>query len=79
MFSNLSEKFEDTFRKLSGRGRISESNVREAMGEVRTALLEADVHYEVVEQFCERSRRKGHRRRGAHVPQARPADDQDRL
>lgn len=53
MFSGLTEKFEGALRQLSGRGRISESNVREAMDEVRTALLEADVHYEVVERFCE--------------------------
>ena len=51
MLGNLSEKFESALRKLSGQGKISESNVREAMDDVRTALLEADVHYEVVEQF----------------------------
>ena len=54
MFNNLSDKFEGALRKLSGRGKISESNVREAMDEVREALLEADVHYEVAETFCER-------------------------
>ncbi len=53
MFNNLSDKFEGALRKLSGRGKISEANVREAMEEVRTALLEADVHYEVVEEFVE--------------------------
>ncbi|MEM8737992.1 MAG: signal recognition particle protein [Planctomycetota bacterium] len=52
MFNNLSDKFEGALRKLSGRGKISESNVREAMEEVREALLEADVHYEVAESFC---------------------------
>jgi signal recognition particle subunit SRP54 len=36
------------FRRLSGRGRISEENVREALREVRTALLEADVNFKVV-------------------------------
>jgi len=53
MFANLSDKFEGALRKLSGRGKISEANVREAMEEVRTALLEADAHYEVVEEFTE--------------------------
>ena len=53
MFSTLTDKFTDVFRKLSGQSTISESNVREAMAEVRTALLEADVHYEVVEAFCD--------------------------
>jgi len=51
MFDNLSDKFSNVFRNLSGRGKISESNIREAMDEVRTSLLEADVHYEVVEDF----------------------------
>ncbi|HDY65666.1 MAG TPA: hypothetical protein ENH84_05495, partial [Phycisphaerae bacterium] len=41
MFESLTEKFGDVFRKMSGRGRISEDNVRESMREVRTALLEA--------------------------------------
>jgi signal recognition particle subunit SRP54 len=53
MFENLTNKFSSAFRNLSGRGRISESNVREAMEEVKNALLEADVHYEVVESFTE--------------------------
>jgi len=53
MFEALTERFNDVFRKLSGRGRITEANVREAMRDVRTALLEADVHYKVVQQFCQ--------------------------
>jgi len=53
MFESLTERFSDMFRKLSGRGRISEQNVRDAMREVRTALLEADVNYQVVRQFCD--------------------------
>jgi signal recognition particle subunit SRP54 len=53
MFETLSERFNNVFRNLSGRGRISEENVREAMGEVRTALLEADVHLDVVRKFCD--------------------------
>lgn len=52
MFGTLTEKFQDVFRSLSGRGRISEDNVKEAMSEVRTALLEADVHYDIVNKFC---------------------------
>ena len=39
------------FRNLSGKGKITEGNVRDAMREVRTALLEADVHYDVVNRF----------------------------
>ncbi len=52
MFERLNETFSGLFRRLSGRGSISESNVREAMAEVRTALLEADVSLPVVESFC---------------------------
>lgn len=51
MFDRLSEGFSSVFRKLSGKGAISESNVREAMEDVRRALLEADVHLEVVKKF----------------------------
>ncbi len=54
MFDRLSDGFNGVFKKLSGKGTISEANVREAMDEVRTALLEADVQYDVVETFCER-------------------------
>ncbi len=53
MFDALTEKFGNVFRGLSGRGKISEDNVRDAMKEVRTALLEADVNYKVVKDFCE--------------------------
>lgn len=51
MFGTLSDRFSNVLRNLSGQGKISESNVRDAMRDVRTALLEADVHYEVVESF----------------------------
>jgi len=51
MFESLQDKFGSLFRNLAGKGKISEANVREAMKEVRTALLEADVHYDVVNTF----------------------------
>ncbi|MGH7214229.1 MAG: signal recognition particle protein [Tepidisphaeraceae bacterium] len=53
MFDVLTEKLSDVFRGLSGRGRISEENIRESMREVRTALLEADVNFKVVNDFTE--------------------------
>jgi signal recognition particle subunit SRP54 len=53
MFDRLTERLGTAFRNLSGRGRISEENVREVMGEVQTALLEADVHVEVARHFCD--------------------------
>lgn len=52
MFDRVSDSFNGVFKKLSGNATINESNVREAMDEVRNALLEADVHYEVAEAFC---------------------------
>ncbi|MCH2160964.1 MAG: signal recognition particle protein [Phycisphaerales bacterium] len=53
MLENLTDRFNKAFRGLSGRGRISESNVRDAMRDVRTALLEADVHLDIAREFCE--------------------------
>ena len=53
MFEKLTGKFNEAIRQLSGKGRISEENIRNAMKEVRTALLEADVHYNVANEFCE--------------------------
>ena len=52
MFERLSDGFSSALRSLSGKGSITESNVREAMEEVRTALLEADVEYSTVNEFC---------------------------
>ncbi|HUW84714.1 MAG TPA: signal recognition particle protein [Phycisphaerae bacterium] len=53
MFDTLTERFSDAFRKLRGRGTITDANVREVMGDVRTALLEADVHVRVAREFCD--------------------------
>ena len=52
MFENLSERLSTAFRSLSGRGAITESNVRDALSEIRTALLEADVEQSVANDFC---------------------------
>ncbi len=54
MFDTLTDKFGQVFRNLSGRGKISEENIRESMREVRTALLEADVNLKVVNDFTEK-------------------------
>jgi len=53
MFESLQDRFGTFFRNLGGKGKISESNVRDAMKDVRTALLEADVHFDVVNKFVE--------------------------
>lgn len=53
-FESLSDKLSAAFRKLRGKGRLNESDVKEAMREVRLALLEADVSYKVVKDFVKR-------------------------
>lgn len=54
MFDTLSDKLGIVFKKLRGHGRITESNISDALREVRLALLEADVHFKVVKEFLER-------------------------
>ena len=54
MFDNLSNSLTSAIGTLRGRGKLSESNMREGLSEVRTALLEADVAYDVVEAFLDR-------------------------
>lgn len=50
-FENLSEKLQDTFKKLKGKGVLTEADINEAMREVKLALLEADVNFKVVKDF----------------------------
>jgi signal recognition particle subunit SRP54 len=52
MFDRLTDTFQGLFRKLSGQASISEKNVSDAMSEVRNSLLQADVHVDVVDDFC---------------------------
>lgn len=54
LFPSLSEKLQDVFKKLKGKGKLSEKDVKEAMREVQIALLEADVNYRVVKDFIKR-------------------------
>jgi signal recognition particle subunit SRP54 len=58
VFDSLSDKLQNIFQKLRGKGRITEADVTEAMREVRLALLEADVHFQVVKDFMSRVREK---------------------
>ncbi len=51
MFEHLSDRLEGAFKKLRGHGTLTPENMAEAMGEVRTALLEADVNYAVAREF----------------------------
>src|SRR5690554_3909041 len=54
MFDNLSEKFHDAFQNLRGKGNITESNIDEALKQIRSGLLEADVNFKVVKSFIEK-------------------------
>lgn len=56
MFESLSDRLQATFKTLTRRGKLSESDVDKAMREVRLALLEADVNYKVVKAFTKRVR-----------------------
>lgn len=58
MFDTLSNKLQTAFRNLRGLGKISESNVAEALREVRLALLEADVNFKVARDFIDRVQAK---------------------
>ncbi|MEL1134074.1 signal recognition particle protein [Desulfitobacterium sp. THU1] len=51
MFQGLSEKLQETFKRLKSKGKLTEADVNEAMREVRMALLEADVNFKVVKDF----------------------------
>jgi signal recognition particle subunit SRP54 len=67
MFDGLSQKLQTAFRNLRGLGKISESNVGEALREVRMALLDADVNFKVARDFIEEVKTKS---LGAEVVQS---------
>jgi signal recognition particle subunit SRP54 len=58
MFDALTARLEGVFKKLRGRGKLSESEVKEALREIRRVLLEADVNYKVVKEFISRVEEK---------------------
>src|SRR5436305_986557 len=58
MFSQLGNKLQDIFKDLRGHGTISEANINEALRQVRLALLEADVDFNVAKQFIARVKEK---------------------
>lgn len=57
-FDSLSERLQSTLKKVSGQGQLTESNMQEMLTEIRLALLEADVNYEVVKQFIASTKEK---------------------
>ena len=50
-FDSLSEKLQNVFKGLRGKGRLTEADVKAALREVKMALLEADVNFKIVKQF----------------------------
>ncbi len=53
MFEELSRKLDSVFRKLKGRGKLSEENIKDALRDIRRVLLEADVNFRVAKQFIQ--------------------------
>ena len=53
-FEGLAEKLSNSFKKLRSKGKLNEADVKEAMREVRLALLEADVNYKVAKEFTKK-------------------------
>ena len=51
-FEGLTEKLSNAFKRLRGKGRLTEADVKEAMREIRMALLEADVSYKIGRASC---------------------------
>ncbi len=58
MFSSLSEKLQETFKKLKGKGKLTEKDIESCLREIRMSLLEADVNYKVVKDFSKRLKEK---------------------
>lgn len=57
-FGSLSDRLNDTFDRLRGKGKLTEADINAAMREIRMALLEADVNYRVVKDFVTRTKER---------------------
>ena len=78
MFDKLSDRLGGVFDRLRGRGALNEADVREAMREVRVALLEADVALPVVRDFIDKVTEQAIGASGPEIGHAGPAGRQDR-
>src|SRR5438046_8906133 len=58
MFEQLSEKLEDVFARLRGRGVLSEADIKDGLREVRRVVLEADLNFQLTREFVERVEKK---------------------
>jgi signal recognition particle GTPase len=77
MFSQLGDKLQDIFKDLRGHGSITEVNVNDAMRQVRLALLDADVDFQVAKGFIAKVKEKALGRGSAAQRHARAADGED--
>ena len=60
MFDNLTDRLSNSFKALQGKSKLSESNIKDAIREVRRSLLEADVALEVIKVFIDTSASASH-------------------
>lgn len=77
-FEGLSDKLSAAFKRLRNKGKLTEKDVRDAMREVRLALLEADVNYKVAKDFTAAVTERGGGKPGHGKPHPRPDGGQDR-
>ena len=78
MFNDIQKRLGNAFGRFRAKGLLTEANIQEGLREVRTALLEADVNYNVVQEFMAQGQRAGRRRAADQGRPARAADRQDR-
>jgi signal recognition particle subunit SRP54 len=71
VFESLTTKLDSIFSHLRGRGKLTEADIKDAMREIRLALLEADVNFQVVKDFVQRVREQAS---GQEVMRSRPPD-----
>ena len=76
-FESLTDKLQNVFKKLKGKGRLTEADVKVALKEVKMALLEADVNFKVVKQFT-KSVQEGYRTGCYEWSESGTDGDQDR-
>ena len=77
-FEGLTERLQNAIGKLRRKGKVSESDVKEVMREIRLALLESDVNFKVVKDFVKTVRTRAVGARGARKLDASTTDRQDR-
>ena len=77
-FESLTDKLQNVFKKLKGKGRLTEADVKVALKEVKMALLEADVNFKVVKQFTKSVQEKGYRTGCYEWSESGTDGDQDR-